>query len=183
MVGPLGCGDELVDRLVEQGFEPRIVVGAAIGGEDALVLALRRSGQLLLLGQPRRLRERWQRPWRRADREQGRTAARKRESEQRRHAQPCRPDEASAASGAVGPQFGPRRRGCERVSLWLPRCDPRVSVSSGRRTRSAPGGWPRCAARCVPRPTRGPERYDFRAFSAPCRRRRTSAHCASKWSP
>src|SRR3954454_15220544 len=77
----LGGGDELDHHLVEHGFEPGILVGAAIGGQDALVLALRRSGQLLLLGLPRRLRERWQRPWRRADREQGRTAARKREPE------------------------------------------------------------------------------------------------------
>src|SRR3954454_247238 len=78
----LGGGDELDHHLVEHGFEPGILVGAAIGGEDALVLALRRSRQLLLLlGLPRRLRERWQRPWRRADREQGRTAASKREPE------------------------------------------------------------------------------------------------------
>ena len=181
-VRPLGCGDELDHHLVEHGFEPGILVGAAIGGQDALMLALRRSGQLLLLGLPRRLRERWQRPRRRADREQGRTAARKREPENadtRNRAGPMKRPRHPRRRPAVGP----RRRGCERVSLWLPRCDPRVPVSSGRRSRSAPGGWPRCAARCAPRPIRGPERGDFQAFSALCRRRRTSAHCASKWSP
>ena len=42
-VRPLGRRDQLVDRLVEQAFELGIVVGAAIGREDALVLALGRD--------------------------------------------------------------------------------------------------------------------------------------------
>ena len=95
-VRPLGCGDELGHRLVEHGFELGILVGAAIGGEDALMLALRRSRHLLLLLEPAwAARERGQRPRRRADREQGRAAAREREPEQRRHAQTCRPDSAT----------------------------------------------------------------------------------------
>ena len=67
-VWPLGRCHQLGDRLVEQGFEPGIVVGAVIGRKDALMLALVWNRRLLLLlglsrclGQGRR---------RRADREQ-----------------------------------------------------------------------------------------------------------------
>jgi hypothetical protein len=40
-VRPLGGRDQPLDRLGDQRFEPRVLVGAALGGEDALVLALR----------------------------------------------------------------------------------------------------------------------------------------------
>ena len=39
-VRPLGSGDQLLHRLVEQAFELGILVGAVVGGEDALMLAL-----------------------------------------------------------------------------------------------------------------------------------------------
>ena len=40
LVGPVGSRHQPVDRLGDQGLELRIVIGAAIGGEDAFVLAL-----------------------------------------------------------------------------------------------------------------------------------------------
>ena len=40
LVGTIGCGDQPVDRLADQRFQLRIVIGAAIGGENALMLAL-----------------------------------------------------------------------------------------------------------------------------------------------
>ena len=68
-VRPLGCGDKLGYHLVEYGFELGILVGAAIGGENALMFALRRSRHLLLrLSRSGQLRERGQRPRRRAGR-------------------------------------------------------------------------------------------------------------------
>ena len=42
LVGAIGGRDQPVDGLADQGFQPRIVIGAAIGGEDALMLALAR---------------------------------------------------------------------------------------------------------------------------------------------
>ena len=53
-VRPLGGGDELGDGLVEQRFEPLILVDAVIGRQDALVLALR-SCRHLSLGLRRRI--------------------------------------------------------------------------------------------------------------------------------
>ena len=47
-VRPLGRRDQLVDGLVEQRFELGILVGAVIGGEDALMLALVGRRPLLL---------------------------------------------------------------------------------------------------------------------------------------
>ena len=35
----LGRRDQPLDRVADQRFEPRVVIGAAVGGEDALVLA------------------------------------------------------------------------------------------------------------------------------------------------
>ncbi len=67
-VRPLGRRDQLRNHLVEQPLELGIVVGAVIGGENALMLARGRSRRLwLLLGLSRRL---GQRARRRADREQ-----------------------------------------------------------------------------------------------------------------
>ena len=41
LVRPLGRGDELLDRVwLTSGVEPRVLIGAVVGGEDALVLAL-----------------------------------------------------------------------------------------------------------------------------------------------
>ena len=40
LIGTLGGGDQPVDRLADQGFQRRIVIGAAIGGQDSLMLAL-----------------------------------------------------------------------------------------------------------------------------------------------
>ena len=42
LVGTVGGRDQPVDGLADQGRQPRIVIGAAIGGENALVLALAR---------------------------------------------------------------------------------------------------------------------------------------------
>ncbi len=42
LVGAIGRRDQPVDRLADQGRQLRIVIGAAIGGEDALMLALAR---------------------------------------------------------------------------------------------------------------------------------------------
>ena len=42
LVGAVGGRDQPVDGLADQGFQLRIVIGAAIGGEDALMLALAR---------------------------------------------------------------------------------------------------------------------------------------------
>ena len=39
-IGPLGCRDKTIDRLGDQSFQPRVVIGAAIGRQDAAVLAL-----------------------------------------------------------------------------------------------------------------------------------------------
>ena len=58
--------------------------------------------------------------------------------------------------------FAAERCGCSR---WGPRWRS-SSVSSVRRSRSAPGGWPRSAGRCALRPIREPERGGFQAFSA-----------------
>ena len=44
LVGPIGRSDQPVDRLADQRCQLRIVIGAAIGGEDALMLALARRG-------------------------------------------------------------------------------------------------------------------------------------------
>ena len=40
LIGTIGGRDQPVDRLADQGFQLRIVIGAAIGGQDALMLAL-----------------------------------------------------------------------------------------------------------------------------------------------
>ena len=40
LIGTVGGGDQPVDGLADQRFQLRIVIGAAIGGEDALMLAL-----------------------------------------------------------------------------------------------------------------------------------------------
>ena len=42
LIGTIGGRDQPVDGLADQGFQLRIVIGAAIGGEDALMLALAR---------------------------------------------------------------------------------------------------------------------------------------------
>ncbi len=44
LVGAIGRRDQPVDRLADQRCQLRIVIGAAIGGEDALMLALARRG-------------------------------------------------------------------------------------------------------------------------------------------
>ncbi len=44
-VGPLGRRDQPLDGLLDHGLQPRIVVDAAIGREDALVLAQHRGRQ------------------------------------------------------------------------------------------------------------------------------------------
>jgi len=38
-IGPLGGRDEAIDGFGDQGFEPRIVIGSAIGREYAAMLA------------------------------------------------------------------------------------------------------------------------------------------------
>ena len=48
-VRPFGRGDQLGDGLVEKSFEPDIVIRAVIGSQNALVLALGGTRQLLLL--------------------------------------------------------------------------------------------------------------------------------------
>ena len=45
-IRPFGGGDELFDGLRDQPGEPRILIDAAIGGEDSLMLALGRGGLL-----------------------------------------------------------------------------------------------------------------------------------------
>ena len=40
LIGTIGGRDQPVDRLADQGFQLRIVIGAAIGGQDSLMLAL-----------------------------------------------------------------------------------------------------------------------------------------------
>ena len=57
-VRPLGRGDQAIDGLLEHALQPRIVVDAAIGGEDALMLAQRRRGDLGLRRLDRRRRQR-----------------------------------------------------------------------------------------------------------------------------
>src|SRR5262249_46766316 len=54
-----GRGDEAIDGLADQRLEARVLIGAAVGGEDARVLALRRHriGELGRLAQRPRLGE------------------------------------------------------------------------------------------------------------------------------
>ena len=44
LVRTLRGGDELLDRAIDHGIEPRVLIGAVVGGEDALVLALAAVG-------------------------------------------------------------------------------------------------------------------------------------------
>ena len=66
LVGPLRGGDELLDRAVDHGVELRVLIGAVVGRQDALMLALgrrrrrgalrRRIGEIDLPGRAGRVR-------------------------------------------------------------------------------------------------------------------------------
>ena len=57
-VGPLGRRNQPLDGLLDHALQPGIVVDAAIGGEDALVLAQHRRRHVRHLRRLRRLRQR-----------------------------------------------------------------------------------------------------------------------------
>ena len=43
-IGPLGRGDQAIDGLADQRFQPGVIIGAAIGGENPLMLLLASRG-------------------------------------------------------------------------------------------------------------------------------------------
>ena len=88
LVRPVGGRHELLDRLVDQRLEARILVGAVIGGEDALVLALRRRREFrrrCRLGAGRAAT-----PW--FGRDRGGAAAKQQTEQERGRAAPARLD-------------------------------------------------------------------------------------------
>lgn len=170
-IGPLGGGDELGDGLMQERFELGIVVGAVIGRENALVLALRASrGRRLKRGLSWRLRERRGRS---ARREECRAAAAK--GERKRGCE----REARAMREARCPPQRSRRTDCSACAKNFRRC-VRGGHISAQRSRSAPAGWPRCAVRCDPPSTHARARAGSRGFSAARRRPRRRARCVSR---
>ena len=150
-VGPVRRCHQPVDGAPDQGFQPRVVIGAAVGGEDALMLAL---GRLR-----RRGRSRERRGLRRRGGEGGAEPAhvaasgqRKREAQRKR-----RHRERSAHDLKVAPRppCHPRRSAKKNVAFnvaFLPwRATPRPPV------RSARDGWLRSAVRRVHRQFPVPE--------------------------
>ena len=145
---PLGGRDQLVHRLGDEAFEPRVLVGAAVGRQNAVVLALRRrvasacfgglSGRLTGVVMRSKV-----------------GAAREQQRKRRRGHQARR-----------GPPSGSH---CDSHNV------PPTSCSVPLFARDVP---PPPRARPVPRSTREFEPVGRSATSAPDLRRQTRAHCA-----
>ena len=125
----LGGRDQPLDDPPDRGFERRVTIGAAIRGEDALVLALRRGR----LGRPGRLRDRRGPVARGGGEAAGQDRARQDERQQRRSR-----------------RFAPADSLLVRSACHVP------PVSFAPRPRSAPGSPLRRADRRVPRSSPGP---------------------------
>ncbi len=153
-VRPLRGRDQAVHRLRQQRLEPRVLIGAAIGGENAIVLALRR---LRDLGGLRRL---GQADLRRAQAADIGAAGEQQREQRRRHPACRKPGRSVAAHSQLPPSV---------AWPFLHHLD----LLGTRRLH--PGAAP------LLDPPANPHAPSRRAISARGPRRRTRAHCAWRW--
>ena len=145
-VGTVGGRHQPVDGLGDQRFQPRVVIGAAIGRQDALMLALGRG----------RLRHRAGRFC--GGRRGGRGGLEPADIAAAGKAQ-------SAAQQQAGHNAAAAKNPAPSQTPSFGRHLPLPSRPSSRRpSQSAPPGPPRSAARRAPRSSRGPEFACFRGI-------------------
>ena len=111
-VRPLGCGDELVDGLRDQPFEPGIVIGAAIGGEDAASARAAAGQWRAVVGGLRRVRQAHRR---RADAPHVGAAGNKQREKRRRDQPTCRKSRHSPCEVQPSALSSPRPRSARDV--------------------------------------------------------------------
>ena len=149
LVGTIGGRDQPVDGLADQRFQPRIVIGAAIGGQDALMLALARGR---LRHRAVRLGRRDGRRWRGGLEPAHIAAGRQREAQRT----------TSAGAAKRRRPVIPSRRPARSVTSALVIARFVEPANSRRALQSAPPGAPRSVAHPAPRQSRGHESVDFR---------------------